>query len=102
LSRRAIQQKLREKGFKGDVIETEIEGLTVQLNGSNVDLVAAVRYLKKRRFGCFSKRTLDHDARRKHLAALGRRGFSYGLSREALEMDRDAADTLLYQNESAL
>ena len=102
LSLRAISQKLREKGFETDVIDTCVQEASRQYGEVNVDLIAAIRYVKKRRFGCFYPRELNPDLKRKQLAALGRRGFSYGLSRDALDMDREHAETLLYQNEPAL
>ena len=95
---RDIRMRLKSRGFNGETIDIALENLDGQYRRLDLDpdVVAAVRYLKRRRFGPFAKATLTYDDRRRQSAALGRRGFSYQVSRTAMEMAMDDAEAMLY------
>lgn len=99
-SARKIGGKLREKGIATKLIEEHTR------SAREHDLAAALRLLRRKRQGPFSRvevDTLDRDERhrlqRRTLGALARAGFGYELSRRAMDMGLDAAEALLAEDE---
>jgi regulatory protein len=79
-SRRATQAHLAAKGVRDFDLPED----------SDRELAAACAYLRRRRAGPFG----DADET-KVLAAMARGGFSQDISRKALRLDRDTAETLI-------
>ncbi len=96
---RHIRQRLRQKGFESECIDDcirELDQSVAESTGVQTDLYAALRYAKRRRFGPFSREPLDWKIRQKQMASLARRGFSYAVARQVVEMDEsDPSITLL-------
>jgi regulatory protein len=91
-SRRGVVAGLRQRGLGADDIETAVATVAANAAADGVDpeLAAAVAYARRRRLGPFC--TGDRAARRdKDLAALGRRGFAYGLARRVVDTQDLAA-----------
>lgn len=92
-SSRQIRAKLREKGVSTERIDAALAGLSENnAEGEATDLIAARRYLQRRRRGAYrTNRPKDSDALhalyKKDLAALARVGFSYDIAKTALEDD---------------
>ena len=81
-ARRAIALDLRQRGLGDEEIEAALNSLEDE--AQEPDLAAAIAYARRRRIGCF--RTRDREAyREKDLAALARRGFSYGLAQRIID-----------------
>ena len=72
-SQRAITAKLRAKGIKDVPKATEDE-----------ELAAAMTYAKRRRLGEHRAEPATREERQKDLAAMGRAGFSFAVSKRAL------------------
>ncbi len=85
-SQRGIRQKLRQRGVGDD--DTAAALAAVAEAAGDPDLEAAVRYARRRRLGPFQRSAERRAERReKDLAALGRRGFSYGVARRVIDAD---------------
>lgn len=89
LARRAIRQRLRHKGVGGEHADAVLAALGEAHD--DPDLVAATRYARRRRLGPFARDPAARAERRqKDLAALGRRGFGYGVARQVIDADDPA------------
>jgi regulatory protein len=80
-SRRAMRAKLRGKDLPADVVDAVLEADEVP------ELDAAWRYARRRKFGPYRVKERA-DRRQKDLAAMGRAGFGYGVSREVVDADQ--------------
>ncbi len=89
----AARQKLRQKGVPGPIIDAAIAVRT-----DDDELLSAHRYARRRRLGPYRRTApagagqpdagrLDADERRKDLAKLCRRGFSFGLAARVIDAD---------------
>lgn len=98
-SLRTVKSKLRRKGFDAETIQAAIEEFLTHFEGrpDDADLIAALRYLKKRRFGPFYGREMDWKQRRKQMAALARRQLSFDVCQRAMSMELETAQTVLYE-----
>lgn len=85
----AIRQKLRAKGVPEQAIENALMTLDADAEGPDADLLAALRYARRRRFGPFG--TGDPARKQRDMAALARRGFSLDLVRLILEAEDEAS-----------
>ena len=97
-SLRDIRQRLQRKGFDGEIIQRHIDALRdahEDASDISVDLVSALRYARKARLGPFARDTPDWQARRKALARLARRGFSFSVASAALAMPKSEAERVL-------
>lgn len=90
-SKSLIVRKLLARGVP-DALAGDVMAELAQEN-EGLERLAAIRYIKKRRFGAFSIREGEGE---KQLAALCRAGFSYALAREVLKMSRDELEEMLY------
>lgn len=87
-SRRMIAQKLATKGVAAETVETAM----VETN----DLVAAVIFARKRRFGPYRTVELDDKRKLKELSAFARNGFSFEIGKKVFDMDHDEANDVLF------
>ncbi len=88
-SRRFIQQKLRMKGILDDDAQLAIEAFSEREEKS--ELKAAIRCVQKKRLGPMRDPELRKERFQKDLAALARAGFAYGIARQVLEPQDEAA-----------
>jgi len=88
-SKGSIRQKLRAKGVPDSAIDTALADLEDEASGASADLLAALRYARRRRLGPFG--TSDPARRQRDMAALARRGFSLDLVRLILEAEDEAS-----------
>jgi regulatory protein len=89
-SRRRIEASLRQKGLSGDIIET----LLTQESGN--DFLAALKWVRRKRLGPYAKNHVPGDAAPdKHLASLGRAGFSYEVAKDALSLSKEEIEEKL-------
>jgi len=68
-----ISYKLKEKG----VSEEQIKTILNYYNKEDVELLAALKYLKKKSFGAYRKKNFDDKQKNKEINALGRNGFNF-------------------------
>ncbi|MCP4502988.1 MAG: RecX family transcriptional regulator [Deltaproteobacteria bacterium] len=88
-SKRFTQQKLRMKGIDDDDAQIAIEAFAE--NETQAELKAAIRCVQKKRLGPMRDLEMRKERFQKDLAALGRAGFAYGIARQVLEPDDEAA-----------
>jgi len=81
---RDIRAKLRQKGVATDFIESAFSILAEEM--SEPDLVAALAYARRRRFGPYRTGAESDAIYQKELAAMARAGFSYGIARQVIDM----------------
>lgn len=89
-SRQKIMASMRTKGVAADHIQ-DCFGNDRQED----ELVLALRYVRRRKFGSFALYPEDGKNRQRALASLARNGFSYDTASRALSMDREEALTFL-------
>jgi regulatory protein len=92
-SERAVHAKLRAKGASRDMVERALAELRDEEGGG--ELLAACRYVRRRRLGPFRTSVRD-DQQRKDLARLARQGFSFDIARRALAMSREDLEELVF------
>ncbi len=61
----------------------------------STDEMAALKSIKKRKFGCYRSHEAYFKQKHKELAALARQGFSYDLSNRMLEIEYDEAEEIM-------
>lgn len=86
-SRRAVAQKLSQKGVAKETAATAVAEMD--------DLYAAVVLARKRAFGPFRKVELDDKRKAKELSAFGRAGFGFDLGKTVFTMTREEAEDIL-------
>lgn len=82
-SARAIRGALLAKGVASELIDPALERLGGE--AAEPELAAALAYARRRRLGPYRSPQARAAMREKDLAALGRRGFGYGLARRVIE-----------------
>jgi regulatory protein len=82
-SRRAVVQKLRQRGIPGSVAEASVAASPA------AELEAARAFVRRRRLGPFRPEAERLEHRRKDLAALARTGFDHETAVRALGYGRD-------------
>jgi len=90
-SRRAIAAHLAQRGVPQPVADTALP------SAADAELAAALIHARKRRAGPFGATPATPEAQRRVLASFARAGFSQDVTRRALRMSRDAAETLIDQ-----
>jgi regulatory protein len=86
-SRRAIAQKLAQKGVARDTVEAAVADAD--------DFYAAVVLARKRAFGPFRKVELDEPRRAKEFSAFARGGFGFEIGKRVLGMTIEEAEEVL-------
>ena len=86
-SRRAIAQKLSQKGIARDTAATAVADVD--------DLYAALVLARKRAFGPFRKVELDERRKAKELSAFTRAGFGFDIGKRLLDMRLEEAEEAL-------
>ena len=108
-SKRIIQMKLRQKGVSDNLVISAFEKYEDQYDdNANFELICALKHAKKKKLGAFSKNKIskmadtictDNEAafkdQQKQLANLARAGFSFDISKKALDMNEDDALDLI-------
>ncbi|MBL4803195.1 MAG: RecX family transcriptional regulator [Emcibacter sp.] len=94
-SKMMVVQKLQAKGVDSDVVAEVMQDLSDE--HKDMDLSAAVKYVRKRRFGAFSSRHDGTEVVEKELASMCRAGFPYGLVNKILKMSKDELEEILFQ-----
>jgi len=90
VSPRMIEAKLRQKGIgsqdQRDAIAAALDGAREQ--GADPEIASAAAYARRRRLGPFRHDPEQRTERRqKDLAALARRGFSFGVARAVIDAE---------------
>ncbi|WP_321392346.1 regulatory protein RecX [Emcibacter sp.] len=93
-SRSKIIQKLLSKGISRSLVDKVLSELSTEMQDS--ELFAAVGYVRRRRFGAFAVKPCNEDKREKEMASMARAGFSYELSRQVLDKDREELEDILF------
>lgn len=86
-SKRAIAQKLSQKGIAGETVAAAVAEAD--------DFYAALVLAHRRAFGPFRKSELDEKRKAKELSAFARAGFSFEIGKRVLEMPLDEAEEML-------
>ncbi len=86
-SKRAIAQKLTQKGIARDTVAEAVADAD--------DLYAAVVLARKRAFGPFRRHELDDKIKAKEMSAFARGGFSFEIGKRVLQMSLDEAQERL-------
>lgn len=86
-SRRAIAQKLGQKGIAGSLIAAALSKESTGASSDESEYAAALALVRRRKLGPFRKTPADESQKRKDMAALARAGFSYDIARRALKTD---------------
>ena len=87
-SSRGIRTTLRNKGLPPDLIDAALE--RIQASHPNADLLAAIRYAKRRRLGPFRADLATRQPKRQRdLASLGRQGFRYQIASTVIDGEAD-------------
>ncbi len=89
-----IRQDLKQNGLNSDIIGNAIENKQKE-NTVHCDKIAAIYYMRKRRFGAFRQKKVDYKAQQKEIAALARQGFSYSLITYLFDKDKDELEELI-------
>ena len=102
-SQRLIYAKLKEKGLSNNVIQSAID--IVDEGHENAEMVAALRFIKKKNIGIYYKNKKINDEsykytlREKWFGALSRNGFTLEVIRKVINIkDIDNADLILEDN----
>ncbi|MCO4746848.1 MAG: RecX family transcriptional regulator [Proteobacteria bacterium] len=90
-SERAIRGKLAQKGAERDMVD---RALAEHSDGG--ELLAACRYVRRRRLGPYRLPEKAETERQRDLARLARAGFSYGTAKQALGFERDEIDDRVF------
>ena len=84
---RMIRSKLMAKGIAPHLIDGAVDALSDDLGDLNV--LAAVRYARRRRLGVFRDPAKREERREKDLAAMARAGFGYDTARQIVDADNE-------------
>jgi regulatory protein len=95
-SRRAIAAHLAAKGVDAGTARAALP--EDPEDAARAELAAAIAWCRRRRLGPFGPADPPPEARQKALAALARGGFPRDIATRALDMDPEAAETLLLQS----
>lgn len=96
-SKMKIAQKLQARGVEVNMVSDVMADLSEQYE--DMDFLAAVKYVRKRRFGAFSTRHDGQELVEKELASMCRAGFSYIIAGKILRMPHDELEDLLYRQD---
>jgi regulatory protein len=89
-SQRRIREKLTHARVGRDDVDHAMKSLRDETDGEG-EFAAAVALARRRRLGPFADAAVRRERRDKHLAAMGRAGFAFGLARRVIDAkDEDA------------
>ena len=89
-SQRRIREKLVMARVGRDDVDHALSSLRKDSDGDS-EFAAAVALARRRRLGPFADPSVRRERRDKHLAAMGRAGFAFGLARRVIDAkDEDA------------
>lgn len=80
---RSISYKLQQAGLNNDILSDLIK--KQEKTSLELDLIAAIKFVKKRKLGIYRPESTRAQYAEKDLAALGRAGFSYEIALKALK-----------------
>jgi regulatory protein len=86
-SKRAIAQKLSQKGIAADTVAAAVSEAD--------DLYGAIVLARKRAFGPFRRLHLDDKRKVKEMSAFARAGFSFDIGKRVFLMSREEAEETL-------
>lgn len=89
-----IKNKLRAKGVPHDILTDVIAEIHRQK--PNVNIISAIKYVKKRRFGPFRLKEKHDKTQQKELSAMARAGFSYNDASKILNSSCEELEEILY------
>jgi len=97
-SAKAIRGKLMTKGFRLEKIDQALESLSEfkGKSGSELELDAALRFAQKKKIGRFRLKLTDAKGVQRELSALARAGFSYEISRQIMDREREEPEDADY------
>ena len=84
-----MRAKLHEKGIASEYVDAALG------DDPGEELRAALRLLRRRKMGPWSRAEVDADRKKRELGVLGRAGFGYQVAQRAREMALDEAEGLL-------
>jgi len=101
-SRRMTEKKLQAKGLNTADIQyalAEIDKSFAQSDADEekIELYAAVKYARRRRFGAFAKKVSDNEQHQKHINSMCRAGFAYDFAKQVLGMTAEELEDILYK-----
>ena len=102
-STRGIRQRLRQHRLDDTIIDAALDA--ADQHSANSELLAALRFARRRRLGPFHRQQYDEEKdrqafRQRQLGSLARAGFTMAVSRTVIGLeDRDAAEMLMDQLE---
>jgi len=83
---KGIRFKLMQKGLSDDDIDAALLQLEDEVETPNLDLAAAIRLARRRRFGPYrSDQSKNEERRDKDMSAMARAGFSYDIVAQVLD-----------------
>lgn len=91
LSERAIISRLQAKGIPAVTVTEAIAGIDGNMEGDG-ELLAAARYVRRRRLGAFAARERETA---KDMASLARAGYGYETAQKILGMNREEIENLI-------
>jgi regulatory protein len=83
-SQRRIREKLTQARVGRDEVDHALARLQAESDGDG-EFAAAVALARRRRLGPFADPAIRGERRDKHLAAMGRAGFAFGLARRVID-----------------
>ncbi len=89
------KNKLRAKGVPLEIIEEVVTSIYKKRPDANI--VSAIKYVKRRRFGPFRIRERKENAKQKEFAAMARAGYSYSESAKVLKASLEELENILYE-----
>ncbi len=84
-----IRSKLARDGIAASQIKETLASFVVKEGSEALELVAAMRVARKRAIGPFRRTNGDYAVRQKDMAALARKGFSYGVLRRLFDASEE-------------
>lgn len=91
LPAQAIMMKLKVKGLSPEDIKHALSYIDEETDGE-ADYLAGLKYIRRKRLGCFKTRDKERD---KELASLARAGFSYDLAQRILDTEEEDAEDFM-------
>lgn len=110
-SQKIVIQKLKSQGLDEQEIRRHIEEIfepdstqgIAQAEPDDIELLAALYFLRKKKMGCYASTQPSLEEKYKHLGRLARRGFSYAICSKAFGFEHEEdADQHIQEIENRL